>query len=142
MKKTLMIFVILLSLLWTASVWAELKEGLWEITTRVEMKGMKGMPQSIPPTTVRQCITKSDPVPQNKDKNFECKTINLKTSGNTVSYTMECKGNGQVMQTSGTSTYTGSSMDGTTTTSIKMKGQPEMKMASKTYGKYIGACTK
>ena len=142
MKKTLMIFVILLSLLWTASVWAELKEGLWEVTTQVEMKGIKRMPQSIPPTTVRQCITKSDPVPQNKDKNFECKTINLKTSGNTVSYTMECKGNGQVMQTSGTSTYTGSSMDGTTTTSIKMKGQPEMKIASKTHGKYIGACTK
>lgn len=139
MKKNLIFFAIVLSLLWTAGAWAELKEGLWEITTQVEMKGM---PQSMPPTTVRQCITKSDPVPQNKDKSFDCKTINLKTSGNTVSYTIECKGKGQVMQTSGTSTYTGTSMDGATTTSIKVTGQPEMQMSSKTHGKYIGACPK
>lgn len=142
MKKTLTVFAVVLSMFWATSAFAELKEGLWEITTQMEMKGIQGMPQSIPPTTIRQCVTKSNPVPQNKDKNFECKTINLNTSGNTVNYTVECKGNGQVMRTSGTSTYTGTSMDGTTNTSIKMKGQPEMKMASKTHGKYIGACTK
>ena len=139
MKKTLIIFVVLLSLLWTAGAWAQLKEGLWEITTQVEMKGM---PQSMPPTTLRQCITKSDPVPRNKDKNYDCKTTGQKINGNTVSYTVECKGKDGVMQTSGTTTYTDNSMNGATTTNFKMKGQPAMQMASKIKGKYIGACQK
>lgn len=139
MKKSLIIFIVFISMLWTASALAELKEGLWEITTQVEMKGV---PHSIPPATVRQCITKSNPVPQNKDKNIDCKTLNLKTSGDTVSYTVECKGSGQEVQTSGTTTYTDKSMNGTSTTSVKMKGQPEMKMTSKIKGKYIGPCPK
>jgi hypothetical protein len=139
MKKSLIIFVFFISMLWAASAWAELKEGLWEITTQLEMKGV---PHSIPPTTVRQCITKSNPVPQNKDKNIDCKTINLKTSGDTVSYTVECKGSGQEVQTSGTTTYTDKSMNGTSTTSVKTKGQPDIKMTSKIKGKYLGPCTK
>lgn len=137
MKKTLIIFTVVLSVFWAASAFAELKEGLWEITTQVEMKGM---PQSMPPTTIRQCITHKDAVPQNKDKNYDCKVINQKISGNTVSYTVECKGKEAVMETSGTTTYTDTFMNGSSTTSFKMKGQPEMKMSSKIKGKYIGAC--
>ncbi len=138
-----MIFVVLLSIIWTAGAWAELKEGLWEMTTQAEMKGVPGGPQSLPPTTVRQCITNSNPVPQNQDKNFECKTINMKTSGNTVTYKIECKGkDGSVMQTAGTSTYTGSSMSGSSTTNFNMKGQPKMQVAVKNKGKYIGPCSK
>lgn len=139
MKKTLIIFVVFLSMLWSAGAFAELKEGLWEITTQVEIKGM---PQSMPPTTIRQCITKSDPVPQNKDKNYECKTTSQKISGNTVSYNVECKGKEAVMQTSGTTTYTDNSMNGASTTNFKMKGQPQMQMANKIKGKYVGACPK
>jgi hypothetical protein len=142
MKKTLIIFVILLSMVWTVGAWAELKEGLWEITTQVEMKGIPGMP-SMQPTTVRQCITKSNPVPQNKDKDVDCKPVNVKTSGDTVTYNMECKGkDGGVIQTSGTSTYTGNSLSGSSTTNIIKKGQPKMQMSVKTRGKYIGICTK
>ena len=96
----------------------------------------------MPPTTLRQCITKSDPVPRNKDKNYDCKTTGQKINGNTVSYTVECKGKDGVMQTSGTTTYTDNSMNGATTTNFKMKGQPAMQMASKIKGKYIGACQK
>jgi len=139
MKKTLIIFVVLLSMLWTVGAWAQLKEGLWEITSQVEIKGM---PQSMPSTTVRQCLTKSDPVPQNKDKNYDCKTTGQKISGNTVSYSVECKGKEGVMQTSGTTTYSDNSMNGASTTNFKMKGQPAMQMANKIKGKYIGACTK
>ncbi|MFA5321749.1 MAG: DUF3617 domain-containing protein [Smithella sp.] len=139
MKKTLIIFAVVMSVLWAACAFAELKEGLWEITTQVEMKRI---PQSIPPTTFRQCITKKDAIPQSKDKNYECKTINQKISGNTISYTVECKSKEGVMHTSGTTTYTDKFMNGSSTTSFKIKGQPEMKMSSKMKGKYIGACPK
>jgi hypothetical protein len=139
MKKTLIIFSVVLAMFWTSCAFAELKEGLWEITTQVEMKGM---PQSIPPTTMRQCITKNDAVPKSKDKNYDCKTISQKVSGNMVTYTVECKGKEGFMQTSGTTTYTDTFMNGSSTTSFKMKGQPEMKMANKMKGKYIGTCPK
>lgn len=106
---------------------------------------MKGIPgtQSMQPTTVRQCITKSNLVPQNKDKDVDCKPVNIKNIGDTVNYNMECKSkDGGVIQTSGTSTYTGSSMSGSSTTNIIKKGQPKIVMSMTTRGKYIGACTK
>ena len=139
MKKTLVFFVVLMLMLWAVCAWAQLKDGFWEITSQVEMMGM---PQKMPPTTVRQCMTKSDPVPKNQDKQFECKAIDQKVSGNTVSYSVECKGKDGVMQTTGKHTYTGSSMEGSSTTNFKMKGQPEMQMASKMKGKYLGPCPK
>jgi hypothetical protein len=139
MKKIGIVLLVLSLVMLASSAMAQLKDGLWEITSQVEMKGM---PQKLPPTTLRQCITKSDPVPKNKDKNFDCKTTSQKIIGNTVSYAVECKGKEGVMQISGTTTYTGSSMDGASTTSFMMKGQPEMKMASKIKGKYIGPCPK
>lgn len=140
MKKTsIIVLAVVLSFLWISTSWAELKEGLWEITTQVEIKGM---PQSMPPTTFRQCITKSNPVPQSHDKNFECKIINQKVSGNTINYTVECKGKEGTTQVSGATTYTENSMNGSSTTVVKMKGQPEMQMVSKIKGKYVGACPK
>jgi len=139
MKKTLFIFSIALFTFWATGVFAEMKEGLWEITTQAELKGM---PQAMPPTTFRQCITKSDPVPQSKDKNYDCKTLTQKVSGNTVSYAVECTGKEGVTKVSGTTTYTENSMNGTSTTNVKMKGQPEMQMTSKIKGKYVGACPK
>jgi hypothetical protein len=139
MKKTFMLFIILLSMLLATGAFAQLKDGLWEMTTQVEMKGM---PQAMPATTFRQCITKSDPVPKNQDKNFECKTTAQSISGGTVSYSVECKGKEGVMRTTGKTTFSGSSMEGTSTTNFKVKGQPEMQMTNKMKGKYIGPCPK
>lgn len=137
MKKGFIILVVLSSVLWASGAWAEFKEGLWEITTQVEMKGMPPMP----PTTIRQCITKKDPVPQTQDKNHECKIIDQKIKGDTISYTVECTGSEGTMRITGTSTYTGNAMTGTATTVFKMEGH-EMQMESKTTGKYMGDCSK
>lgn len=128
-----------LSMLWVADAYADFKEGLWEITTQVEIKGM---PHAMPPTTFRQCITKSNPVPQTKDKNYECKTVNQKVSGNKVTYAVECRGKEGIMQTTGTTTYTDKSMNGESKTVFTMQGQPEMRMINKIKGKYIGSCPK
>jgi len=139
MKIFLIILSAVLSMLWAADARADFKEGLWEITTQATIKGM---PQSMPPSTFRQCMTKNNSVPQTQDKNYECKTINQKVSGNTVSYTVECKGKEGIMQTTGKTTYTDTSMNGESKTVFKMQGQPEMEMISKIKGKYIGICPK
>lgn len=139
LKKIWIVLITVCIVAMASGVFAQLKDGLWEITTQVQIKGM---PQQMPPVTSRQCMDKSDPVPKNQDKNYDCKTTSQKISGNTINYTVECKGKDGVMVTTGKNTYTGSTMDGTTTTSFKMKGQPEMQMTSKMSGKYLGACPK
>jgi hypothetical protein len=132
------------SLVWITGADAQMKEGLWEISTQMEMKGMKGMPGNMPATTMRQCITKKDPVPQpeRKEKGQECRMKDQKISGNTVTYAMECKGKDSVVLTSGKMTYQGNMFDGLSTTNYKGKGQPEMQMTNKMSGKYIGPCPK
>ena len=138
-KRMVMILVVLSIAVLSSEAFAQLKDGLWEITTQVEIKGMQ---QQMPPTTVRQCITSNDPVPKNQDKNFECKTISQKVSGNTIHYAVECKGREGIMTSTGQSTYTGSTMSGSSQTSFIMKGQPEMQMTNRMTGKYLGACPK
>jgi len=140
MRKILIGFAVALSVFLCAAAWAQqMKEGLWEITTQLEMKGM---PQAMPPVTVRQCVTKKDPVPKSDDKSDTCKATSQKISGNKVTYAMECKGKEETMLINGDISYTGDSMEGKSTTIIKVKGQPEMKMSNTLKGKYLGACPK
>ncbi|MDD4357462.1 MAG: DUF3617 family protein [Smithellaceae bacterium] len=138
-KKLFMILALLSLVAFSSEAYAQFREGLWEITTQVEIRGMQ---QQMPPTTIRQCITKSDPVPKNQDKNFACKTASQRVSGNTIHYVVECKGREGTMTSTGQSTYTGSTMSGSSQTRLMMKGQPEMQMSSRMTGKYLGACPK
>jgi hypothetical protein len=138
-KRVFMVLAVLSFVVFSWESSAQLKDGLWEITTQVEIKGMR---QQMPPGTIRQCITQSDPVPKNQDKGFECKTTSQKVSGNTIHYVVECRGRDGVMTATGQSTYTGSTMSGFTQTRFVMKGQPEMQMTNRMTGKYLGACPK
>lgn len=137
MKKSAMFLIVAALVLWTAAAQAQLKDGLWEITSQAQISGMQ---QQMPPATVRQCITKSDPVVKNQDKDYNCKTTSLKVSGNTVTYAVECKGKEGTMFSEGKNTYTGNAMEGTSTTSFKMQGQPAMQVKTKMSGKYIDPC--
>jgi Protein of unknown function (DUF3617). len=133
--------VIVVSLVWIKNASAEMKEGQWEITTKVEMKGM---PVQMPATTMKQCMTQKDmvPKPEKQPKGQECTTKDQKVSGDTVTYTIECTNAKSTMVTSGKMTYKGDSFDGTSDTTIKAKGQPEMQMTSTMSGKYLGPCPK
>ena len=132
---------VVITLVLVAGASAEMKEGLWTITTQAEMKGM---PMQIPPTTMKQCITKKDmvPKPEKQEKGQECKMKDQKVTGDTVTYTMECKTAEGSMTSSGKMTYKGDSFDGTTNTTMKTKGQPDMLVNSKMTGKYVGPCPK
>jgi hypothetical protein len=126
----------------TTMTFAEIKEGLWEMKTTVEMKGMS---IQVPPTTTRTCINKNDMVPkppaQGKGQEQECKIKEQKVTGDTVSYAMECTGKGGMStEISGEMTYTGDSMAGKST--MKVKGPASMEMSTQITGKYIGPCTK
>lgn len=108
----------------------DVKEGMWEITSQMKMPGM-----SMPPMTFSHCITKQDLVPQNNQPGAQCKVTNMKTKGNTVSWTTVCDtGNGKATST-GWITYKGTSFEG----EVKMN-QGGMVMTSTMKGKRVGPC--
>ena len=139
MHKNLLVLAVIVSLVCSSSALAEIKDGLWEVTSKAEIKGMPGQ---MPPSTVHQCLMKSDPIPRANDKSIECKINDQSINGDTVTYTMECKGKDSEVLTSGKMTYKGNTFAGALTTNIKSKGQPQMQMSNKISGKYVGPCTK
>ena len=111
-----------------------MQEGMWEITSRMEMPGM---PMQMPPMKHTQCLTKKDLVPQSSQPGQECKITHTKVTGNTVTWTMQCKGQGGDMKGTGKITYSGNSFKGT----IKMTmAQSNMEMTSHISGHRIGDC--
>jgi len=111
---------------------ATMKPGLWEITSTMEIPGMPFQP---PPQTVRHCYTaqevKEEPVPMDGS----CKINDLKSSGNKVSWKLECKGEmagqgeGEIVY-QGDLAYEGKSW-------LKMQG---MTMTTRYKGKRLGEC--
>jgi len=107
-----------------------MEDGLWEITTTVNMPGMGSKS-----FTNTSCLTKEKAVPQTAESG--CTVKDVKTQGNTVTWTVVCK---EGMSTStGKVTYTGSTMDGVVETTVKAGGQT-MTMKSTMKGKRIGPC--
>jgi len=105
-------------------------DGLWEITTTVDMPGMPS--QSFTHTS---CLTKEKAVPQTAESG--CTVKDVKTQGNTITWTVVCR-EGMSMST-GKVTYAGTTMDGVVETTVKTGGKT-MTMKSTMKGKRIGPC--
>jgi hypothetical protein len=110
----------------------DFKDGQWEITVKTEMVGM---PMQMPPLTYTQCMTKSDPVPQSSQPDQQCRVVDMKTQGNTVSWAIKCDDSGSPITGEGKITYEKDRMNG----SMKMTAEG-MEMVSHFKGRYIGAC--
>lgn len=137
--KKIAFFAILISLLWVSDSLAEIKEGLWKITTKTEIKNA---PVQIPATTVKQCITKNNPVPQPTAKDYVCETKHTEIKGDTVTYLIECTGKNSAMLILGETIYKGNSFNGTSTATVKNFGQPDVQINNIISGRHIGPCKK
>ena len=121
-----------------------IKEGLWEITMKMDMPGM---PAGMKPQVVQQCITKKDiddprkTAPGGKDPaNSRCEVSDYKMQGNTASWNMACKGENP-MTGSGSMTYSGTSYSGTNKMTMTRGGKPQT-MTMHYSGKHLGDCKK
>ena len=132
---TLILTVLFCLLIAATAAGSDVNEGLWEITTKVEMEGI---PMTMAPVTNTQCLTKDMMVPKSGQPGQECKITNQKTTGNTLSYDMECTGPGGSVKGHGEATYTGDTMTGKM--EMNIPGQDDMKMTMKMTGKRIGPC--
>ena len=107
-----------------------MEDGLWEITSTVDMPGMPSRS-----FTHTNCLTKEKAVPQTTESG--CTIKDMKTQGNTVTWTVVCR---EGMSTSkGMVTYAGTTMEGAIETTVKTNKQT-MTMKSTIKGKRIGPC--
>jgi hypothetical protein len=139
MIKKSLFFSIVLSLICAVVAFAapNYQEGLWEITTTMNMPGMPK--EMMRPMKQQVCMTKQNAVPQPQQKGEQqCKMTNQRTVGNKVFWTMTCKG-GTV--SNGEITYSKTSYDGSQTTTTSQGGKL-MTVKSTMSGKYLGPCTK
>ncbi len=120
------------------------RDGNWEVTMQMEMPGM---PQGMPPTTVKQCVTPEqakDPsllMPQQPGRGSpnDCKVTDQKTTDTTVTWAMTCTGQTPMTGT-GEIVYSGDNYDGVITMNTQMNGKP-MAMTMKLKAKRLGDCT-
>jgi hypothetical protein len=105
----------------------ESKGDLWETTSQMVMEGLPFKP---PPSTVRTCTFRQwkEP-PGSSDKSRNCKNLNMRTTGNKVTWDVQCTGptmtgTGELVR-EGMDAYTGAlnlkSADGAMT--IQLKGK-------------------
>jgi hypothetical protein len=128
--------------LWGTFAYAgvDMHEGLWEITTRMEMQGM---PMKMPARKHTQCLTKKNMlktmVPREQNEEEECKITDTKINGNIVTWTMKCSGE-DAMEMIGKTTYHGDTFDGTITMISNDPEEGKMKMINHISGRRIGEC--
>ena len=136
LKRLFAISVILLTVFSISFAGSKLnmQEGKWEITSVTEMPGM---PMNMGPMKHTQCITKKDLVPHSSQPGQECKITDTKITGDTVTWSMTCSGQGGKVQGSGKITYKGDSFEGESKMLIE---QGNMEMTSHMSGKRIGNC--
>lgn len=141
MKKLLPLLPVLFSVS-QAYAGPDMQEGMWEITSQIEVQGLP--PGSVPPNmshTMKQCMTRQDAVPREQLKNPNCKMVDTRVEGNTVSWNMQCRNNEGLVDSSGRITYSGNAFSGETRVNSSGGGQ-KMNMVQKMTGRRIGACRK
>ena len=112
-------------------------EGEWEITSKIEMKGMP-IQVKIQETTITQCIDKEKIIPKTDKKiNKYCTISEQKIEGDTVTWKMQCTNN---MQSEGSVTYHGDTFEGVVNSNIEVPNIGAMTMVINMKGKRIGAC--
>ena len=129
----------------------KMKEGQYESTFKMDIPGL---PAGLGSFTHKYCVTKED-IDKGKSEMFQdpkrgkgnssCEMKNMKSSGNTISYDMECPKEGMNMST--TLTFGGDTVKGVN--KMKMTGEnakdmpPGMANMQSTFEcRFLGACSK
>jgi hypothetical protein len=140
----------------SASAWADnpfdafkgkMKEGLYEYKMEMDMGQMPGMPPGMSKqnTSFQHCVTKEDIEKGRMGRSGrdgkipdDCTVKNFKMSGNSASYTMECKGT-MTADNNITFTSTGYKLD---SKMVMDHGGQAMSMTQHVESRYIGSCNK
>lgn len=119
------------------------KEGEWGTRYRMEVVGA---PFPMPPITMRRsaCLTRDNYIPDNSQKNQDCKVSDQKVSGNTVTWKMHCKTREGSIVGTGKITYKGERYSGVMESRMTSAEGAAMPMTYRYMmeGERLGACSK
>jgi Protein of unknown function (DUF3617) len=142
MKNSSFIYLLPIFALASSSVAADMptmQEGLWEITSKVNVSGL---PESPPEQTVQQCLTQKDfeegMMHQPANQIIKCAVKDYNVVGNKASWSIACSGDNPTTG-SGSVTYSDTSFAGVSKMKMGKQGE-EMEMTQTFSGKRIGAC--
>jgi hypothetical protein len=125
----------------------KMKDGMYEYKMQMDMGQVPGMPPGMGKQshTFQNCVTKKD-IDEGefgkKDRRGaeNCEIKNFNMSGNTATYTMECKGE-HAMKADNRITFTGDGFNMDMKMAMNQRGQV-MNMTQHMEGRYLGPCTK
>lgn len=115
-----------------------IREGLWEITIKMEMAGKPG--DTFPQTTQTLCLTDKNKLPELLQKDQNCQIKDTKTEGSEASWKMRCQGQGNVITGSGRITYRGDRFDGAIHIRMQQADAEPMKLTQRIEGRRRGEC--
>ena len=119
-----------------------IREGLWEITIKMEMAGNPG--DTFPPTTQTLCLTDKNKLPELLQQDQACQITDTKTQGNEASWKMKCRSQANLITGSGKITYKGDRFDGIIHIRMQQaEAEPQaapMKLTQHIQGRYSGKC--
>jgi hypothetical protein len=127
---------------------AKTKAGLYEYKMEMDMGAIPGMPPGMGKQnhTFQRCLTQEEidkgQMGRGRDGKMpeNCEVRDFKMSGNTASYTTECKGE-HAMKVDNKVTFTGDGYDMDMKMAMTQGGQT-MNMHQKMNARYLGACKK
>ncbi len=115
----------------------DIQEGLWEVSTEVNIPGM---PIKMSAVTMQQCFTKQNMQPENILQKNNCQMDTMDIQDNLARWTMSCEQEGMIMQGSGNIQYQKTSFSGVFDMTMSGAAQGAMTMQTKLTGRYIGKC--
>jgi len=121
----------------SAGAAVDLMEGEWETVTETVMEGI---PFTIPPTTITQCIDQKDLVP-GPEAPSDCTFSDQKISGDTVRWKAVCKDQEGKSKADGEITYAGKTYKGTMRMVQTDRRGKKASVSMKLSGRYLGPCT-
>lgn len=137
LKQTTTALFLLATFILATHAWGiDFQEGRYEITSTIKMANVPG---ALPKTTITRCMSPEDPVPNQATDDANCQRVDMKTQGNTVTWSVECEHEGQKMKGSGKMTYYGDHFEGTIET-VMMDQDGNMTMNTAVKGRRVGPC--
>ena len=135
--KSTTVLVLAVTIMLAPQAWGlDFQEGRYEITSSVSMPDMTGAP---PQTKITRCMTPKDPLPDQSAADPNCKVMEMQTTGNTVTWKVECRQQGQTMKSSGKMTYQDDRFEGTVNT-VMLDPDGNMTINTAIKGRRVGPC--
>ncbi len=136
MKKRMTLSALLLGFSQLCPAGPDVKPGLWEITSQVEMSGI---PVQVPSVTKTECITTQSLDPEQILNDQNCRFSKSDNGSNTVTWQMTCDQQGVTMTGTGVMSYSDTSFNGKFDMEMSGEAGP-VTMSTSINGHYVGAC--